>query len=113
MSEMIKQEQAKTKEDAFRLVIVTGMSGGGKTQASRYLEELRRISGSLGDIDAAEHALRNGMDGNYFSTTLSRLQQALKKRLGVAAPEYLINDGGRRPRLYALLLARESITLVE
>ncbi len=81
--------------------------------ASRYLEELRRISGSLGDIDAAEHALRNGMDGNYFSTTLSRLQQALKKRLGVAAPEYLINDGGRRPRLYALLLARESITLVE
>ena len=40
MSEMIKQEQAKTKEDAFRLVIVTGMSGGGKTQASRYLEDL-------------------------------------------------------------------------
>ena len=38
MSEMVKSEQAK--EDSFRLVIVTGMSGGGKTQASRYLEDL-------------------------------------------------------------------------
>lgn len=38
MSEMVKTEQAK--EEGFRLVIVTGMSGGGKTQASRYLEDL-------------------------------------------------------------------------
>ncbi len=38
MSEMVKSEQEK--EDSFRLVIVTGMSGGGKTQASRYLEDL-------------------------------------------------------------------------
>ena len=28
------------KEDNFRLVIVTGMSGGGKTQACRYMEDL-------------------------------------------------------------------------
>ena len=28
------------KEDKFRLVIVTGMSGGGKTQACRYMEDL-------------------------------------------------------------------------
>ena len=34
-----KQEQQK-KEDTFRLVIVTGMSGGGKTQACRYMEDL-------------------------------------------------------------------------
>ena len=34
-----KQEQ-QVKEDAFRLVIVTGMSGGGKTQACRYMEDL-------------------------------------------------------------------------
>ena len=38
MSEMVTTEQAK--EEGFRLVIVTGMSGGGKTQASRYLEDL-------------------------------------------------------------------------
>lgn len=80
--------------------------------ANRYLEELRRISGSMGDIDAAERALRNGMDGNYFSTTLSRLQHVLRKHLGVAAPAYLINDGGCRPRLYTLTLSREAVTLV-
>ncbi len=32
--------QAKEEKAAPRLVIVTGMSGGGKTQASRYLEDL-------------------------------------------------------------------------
>ena len=34
------ERQAKEKKAAPRLVIVTGMSGGGKTQASRYLEDL-------------------------------------------------------------------------
>ena len=54
MSEEKKQEQeiqeaqettetpeiAETKEKDFRFVIVTGMSGGGKTQACRYMEDL-------------------------------------------------------------------------
>lgn len=30
----------QTVDDSFRLVIVTGMSGGGKTQASRFLEDM-------------------------------------------------------------------------
>ena len=34
------ERQAKEEKTAPRLVIVTGMSGGGKTQASRYLEDL-------------------------------------------------------------------------
>ena len=34
------ERQAKEEKAAPRLVIVTGMSGGGKTQASRYLEDL-------------------------------------------------------------------------
>ena len=33
-------EEQVNKEDKFRLVIVTGMSGGGKTQACRYMEDL-------------------------------------------------------------------------
>ena len=32
--------QKKDEKEAPRLVIVTGMSGGGKTQACRYLEDL-------------------------------------------------------------------------
>ena len=34
------ERQAQGEKTAPRLVIVTGMSGGGKTQASRYLEDL-------------------------------------------------------------------------
>ena len=34
------KEQKETKKEQPRLVIVTGMSGGGKTQACRYMEDL-------------------------------------------------------------------------
>lgn len=34
------KELMQTVDDSFRLVIVTGMSGGGKTQASRFLEDM-------------------------------------------------------------------------
>ena len=81
--------------------------------AARYLEELHLICGPLGDIDAAEHALRSGMDGNYFSTTLSRLQLALKRHLGAAASAYLIKDGACRPRLYSVSLPVEAVTLID
>lgn len=81
--------------------------------AERYLAELRGISGHLGDIDAAEHALRNGMDGNYFSTTLSRLRDVLKQHLGAAATPYLVDDGACRPRHYSLALPATAVTLLE
>ena len=84
-----------------------------KQWAERYLAELRAIAGPLGDIDAAEHALRCGMDGNYFSTTLSRLQVALKRHLGSAAAPYLIDDAACRPRRYSLRLPVAAVTLIE
>ena len=40
MEETTEMKLEQTKEDKFRLVIVTGMSGGGKTQACRYMEDL-------------------------------------------------------------------------
>ncbi len=81
--------------------------------AARFLAELRRIVGPFGDMDAAERALRKGMDGNYFSTTLSRLHSELKRQLGLAAAPYLIHDGGRRPRMYALTLLPAAVSLCE
>ena len=39
-NELEAVEAQINKEDKFRLVIVTGMSGGGKTQACRYMEDL-------------------------------------------------------------------------
>ncbi|MDD6382865.1 MAG: RNase adapter RapZ [Selenomonadaceae bacterium] len=40
MMEQDHKERLQAAEDSFRLVIVTGMSGGGKTQASRFLEDM-------------------------------------------------------------------------
>ncbi len=81
--------------------------------AESYLAELRTIAGQMGDTDAAEHALRSGMDGNYFSTTLSRLREVLRQHLGSAASPYLIDDGAHRPRLYSLALPVTAVTLLD
>lgn len=78
--------------------------------AQRYLHEYRQIKGELADMDTTEHALQKGMDGGYFSSCKSRLHRELKKALGSAAQAYLINDGGTRPRRYALGIPAEAIS---
>ena len=55
-------------------------------------------------------ALRNGMDGEYFSARKSKLEGRLKRALGPAAARYSIDDGGTRPRQYQLTLDRESVS---
>ena len=81
--------------------------------AEAFLAELRDIVGPLGDIDMVTRALRRGMDGNYFSTTLSRLHKEMKRQLGPAAAPYLIHDGGCRPRKYALTLTPSAVSLTD
>lgn len=73
--------------------------------AQRYLREYRAITGTLADIDATERALKDGMDGEYFSVRKSKLEKRLKAALGPAAQAYRIHDGGTRPRRYALALS--------
>lgn len=80
--------------------------------AKRYLAELHRIVGQMGDTDAAKHALRSGMDGHYFSAALSRLREIISRNMGNAARPYLIDDGNCRPRLYSLALPPAAITLL-
>ena len=80
--------------------------------AARYLRELRTITGRMGDIDSTEQALRNGMDGHYFSTVLSRLHRTLKKHLG-ASSTYRIDGAACRPRRYALALSATEVRLLE
>ncbi len=82
--------------------------------AADYLREYRAIrSGALEDLERTEKALGKGMDGDYFSARKSALHRALKRALGIAAKPYLIDDGGCRPRAYALKLPPETITIVE
>ena len=77
--------------------------------ADSYLREYRAITGTLADIEATERALRNGMDGEYFSQRLSKLQKRLTSALGPAAAAYRIDDGGKRPRKYQLPLLPEAV----
>lgn len=81
--------------------------------AERYLRELRAIVGSDADLGNSEYALRNGMDGSYFSSRLSKLRRALKLQLGADAAPYLIDDGGRKPHRYRLALSSEAVQLIE
>lgn len=77
--------------------------------ARRYLREYRAIVGDLADLDATERALRQGMDGEYFSARKSKLDKKMKAALGQAASLYRIQDGGKRPRRYALSLMSDAI----
>ena len=81
--------------------------------AARYLHELRAIAGPMGGIARTEHALRNGMDGGYFSSCLSKLHSTLKEQLGPAARTYSIDDGGASPHRYRLALEADAVQLLE
>ncbi|HMW16851.1 MAG TPA: CRISPR-associated ring nuclease Csm6 [Accumulibacter sp.] len=76
---------------------------------TRYLNEWRWIVGPFGDRNPTTRALREGMDGSYFSTHLSKLRKALRHELGPAAGPYLISDGGTLPRRYRLDLPAAAI----
>ncbi|MDD5028978.1 MAG: hypothetical protein PHH58_05655, partial [Rhodoferax sp.] len=78
--------------------------------AKRYLREYRRITGNLADIEGTERALKNGMDGEYFSARKSKLDKRLKTALGPAFAAYRIHDGGVRPRRYGLTLLPDAIS---
>ena len=78
----------------------------------RFLAEYRAITGTLADIESTERALKNGMDGEYFSQRKSKLERRLKTALGPAASHYRIDDGGTRPRKYRLALPPESVRFV-
>ena len=77
--------------------------------AQRYLREYRRITGNLADIEGTERALKDGMDGDYFSTRKSKLERRLKAALGPAFDAYRIHDGGVRPRRYGLTLKPDAV----
>jgi CRISPR-associated protein (TIGR02584 family) len=80
--------------------------------AKRYLEQYRRITGTIADIESTVRALRDGMDGDYFSQRKSKLEKRLRTALGPAALAYRIDDGGTRPRRYALTLASNAVRFV-
>lgn len=78
--------------------------------AGRFLAEYQQIRGEMADLEATKRALRGGMDGDYFSQRKAKLHRAIKKALGAAAPPYLIDDGGGRPKRYSLKLPKQAIS---
>ncbi len=82
--------------------------------AEWFLAEYRAIrGGDRADLERTERALARGMDGDYFSALKSHLHRHLRQALGRAAGPYLIDDGGCRPRRYALHLPAEAIEFRE
>ncbi|EQD43639.1 CRISPR-associated protein, family, partial [mine drainage metagenome] len=77
--------------------------------AVRYTAEYRIIRGGMSSMDETERALKKGMEGDYFSSHLSKLRRAIRKTLGPAAAPYLVDDGGTRPRSYHLALPPNAI----
>lgn len=75
-----------------------------------YLREYGLIKGDFQDSEPTRQALRQGMDGDYFSQTKSKLGKCLRKALGAAATAYLIDDGQSRPRKYSLKLDASAIS---
>ncbi len=70
-----------------------------------YLAERRLIGGHLADLERCERAYAHGMDGEAFSSLLSKLHRRLTDTLGPAAAPYLIANGGRKPYRYRLTVA--------
>lgn len=79
--------------------------------ARRYLHAYRSIVGDMADLEATERALRQGMDGEYFSARKSKLEKRIRTALGQIANVYRIQDGDSRPRRYALNLSPDAITI--
>ncbi len=76
----------------------------------RYLKELRKGVQHPEDMNEQTiHSLEGGMDGDQFSTYLSRLNKDLRIFLGPASQPFLIDGGGKRPRRYRLNLPAEAI----
>jgi CRISPR-associated protein (TIGR02584 family) len=66
--------------------------------AADFLAVYRLVVGTLGDDDRVIQGLRQGMDKNYFERRKSRVNRKLSEALGGAAPAYIIQGFGRRPR---------------
>lgn len=77
--------------------------------AHRYLTEYRAIVGLMADTDATQAALKNGMDGEYFSQRKTKLEKRLQAALGPVAEAYRIRDGGTRPRRFGLTLSTDAV----
>lgn len=63
--------------------------------------------------DDLVYLLKNGMPDEYFQERNTRVNNALKKQLGVAATPYLIHKHGKRPLTRSgLALASETIEII-
>lgn len=78
-----------------------------------WTREFRRLlEQALGmdlHVSVEEHLEKFGVDGNYFSSHKSRLQDKLKKKLGPAADAYRLDKFNGSKRLFGLALPPDRI----
>jgi len=77
--------------------------------ASSYLKEYEEVAGELRDIDKTEAALSKGMDGQFFTEKLSRINKCLEENLGkrLAAPYKIKGHGSRGSMFYSTAITAD------
>ena len=68
--------------------------------AHHFLQAYRHIFGASGLYGRTARTLRQGMEKAFFLERKSRLNQALRRALGLAAGPYLIRPHGKRPATF-------------
>jgi CRISPR-associated protein (TIGR02584 family) len=105
---------ARRKKAGLRAVPAPNKEVPDPEWAQWYLAEYRICSGGeWASAEATQKTLSKGMDGRWFSTTLTRLHQSLRKALGPAATHYCVQDGGKHPRNYSLQLDASAIQFID
>jgi CRISPR-associated protein (TIGR02584 family) len=78
--------------------------------AEEFLEEYMRADPGTTALERTRHALRDGMEKNYFLERKSRVNRLLEEALGASAGAYQIRGSGKRPDTrYGLGLEPEQI----
>lgn len=85
-----------------------------KGYAEELLEQLRALTGDSRDIEKSEAALRSGMSENYFLSTCSAVNKALRAALGekLGKAFSIVNVGQRGKSLYGVTLDESAIKLL-
>ena len=112
------------REMALYVVFVRAMKAGSNTISMpkrgslrlglEFLQELQHIKGEMGDTDATETTLENGMTREYFDSIKSKVNKCLEKALGTqGSRKYQLQNKGRGSAEFWLSIPGDKIIIEE
>jgi CRISPR-associated protein (TIGR02584 family) len=87
---------------------------GSASMRELYLSALQQVKGEMGDLDATQSALGEGMPREYFDSIKSRLNKSLERVLGTTGSKpYQIQNKGRGSATFFVSIPDEKIKIKE